>query len=352
MKKLQECFKKLKNIRFYKFILLLCLFIFWLGFFIWHFGDIKITQWGDIPLTTSNFLESYYWTKKIIFWDKTLELIEEKVNEENLKKLLLEAYVEAIPVNQWWSPLRGDKVKALRDLFDFYRENEDCLVLEKAAFEFIKINSDHPDGYFNLGLALEKQGKLNQAAENYRRTLSLEKTHLAAIKQLSSILIEKDRYYEAKEVISAYETRVDLVDRTFCFYSDDDNFAEGGKSCGSRFLDGKYVIRIDNKNVNIKMIRIDPPQGKLFLQKIEFVSPGGKVEKTIDSFRGWIMSKDLKKVDDHNFYSIGSDPYLYIKLSTHLDFSQFDQVLIEASIDPDTDPEIDVLLKEIEDKIS
>ena len=178
---------------------------------LWYFTDFKITKWGNITLTTSNFLESYYWTKRDIFWQKNLDRIHNTDNQD-LKTLLLEKYIQLIPVDQWWSPLRKYKVNALCSVLETHQQHQNWPTLEKYSQEFIKINPNFANGWYYLGLSLEKQDNTDQAVKNYQQALLREITHLNSIKRLSSILLAKGKYNQANKLLIPYKQIIQTTD--------------------------------------------------------------------------------------------------------------------------------------------
>ena len=186
---------------FFKKRLLLALsIIINFSFLFWYFTDFKITQWGNIDLTTSNFIESYYWTKKNIFWSELLNRIN-KIKDSDLKIFFIQKYTEIIPVNQWWSPIRTQKNQALDMAQNIYTKNQEWGKLEKISKEYININPSQTLGWFKLGLAQEKQGKENEAIESYYQVLSQEADNIETIIQLGNLLIQKGDFYSVKNII-------------------------------------------------------------------------------------------------------------------------------------------------------
>jgi tetratricopeptide (TPR) repeat protein len=201
-----------KDIFRYFYTLLSILVIAALSF--WYFTDLKITKWGNVKLTTSNFLESYYWTKRNIFWSKSLNSIEQKIKDPSLKVFLLEKYTNTIPVHQWWSPLRVYKQKALETLLLLYEKEENWKKIETNALEFINLNPNYANGWYYLGLSLEKQNKIDEAIKNYQKALLVEITHLNSIKKLSSILLVRGEYYQINELLLPYDQIIEKTNQS------------------------------------------------------------------------------------------------------------------------------------------
>lgn len=79
---------------------------------------------------------------------------------------------------------------------DFPRVAEYCL-------KTINIQPDNTTAHFNLGVAYQFMGKLDMAAQSYRRAISLQPDHAAALVNLTTVLLDAGNIRDAKESIES-----------------------------------------------------------------------------------------------------------------------------------------------------
>ena len=313
---------------------------------LWYFTDFTITKWGNVTLTTSNFLESYYWTKRDIFWQKSLDHIQNLENKQ-LKTLLLEKYVQFIPVDQWWSPIRRHKVNALCSILEAHQQQQNWPSLEKYSQEFIKINPTAADPWYYLGNSQIKQGQNPKA---YEQALSIDATHLPTIKAYAHYLFDHGQYQKARSIIQPYLNRIQTPNK-ICFWWGQEIFTPDKRLCSYPAQSNLYILPINIVNSYQQRIRLNLPQGRITIKKIDFV----RINKTtisLDKFDNWTLSPDLKKDPDNLFYSTGPDPFLYTTLPDTTKLSAYDQLHIHVNSDSNLDPEMQPILSLLQTKIN
>lgn len=301
-------------------------------FIFWYTTDFKITRWGNIDLTTSSFVESYYWTKRDIFWSKLLDHIANTKNQ-NLQTFLLERYTELIPVNQWWFPLRNQKTRSMDLLLGKYRDKKGWESLEKLSREYTEINPNLATGWFNLGLAHESQSETDKAIKSYNESLKREVTHLETVQRLSSMYLKRGDYYNLKRILSPYLHRIQEPE-SLCFYWGTNSFDPTQLSCANRIDKSNFLIPIEVSDT-VNMVRIDPPQGNFTINSIQFVNRGQGLISDSDNFSDfsqWIASKNTTRNNDNSFHSTGPDPYVYTKVTSLINLKNYSHVLVNIDL--------------------
>ncbi len=322
--------------------------LFYLIFFTWYFSNFKITTWGKIDITSSSIVESYFWTKREMFWSKTLDRIKQ-IGHHQTKTLLLEKYTQIIPVNQPWAPLRKYKVNSLYALFDSYYQDEDWTSLHKFSQEFIKIYPTKANSWYHLGNSLKQLGQNQSAAKAYYQALTIDNTHLATIKNLSNLLLDQGQYYQAYKVLLPYLNKIP-THGSLCFYWGEKKFTLNNRFCTAKINQKEYAMPINTDNPNHIMVRLDPPLGSFLLKKIALVSFDGQ-NTIINNFDDWILSKDLIRDQDNHFHNSGNDPYLYTTLPDSIKLLDYNQLIVSLETKKSSDPQINKLLSKLEQKI-